>query len=67
MTPAEYNMLWCIFSYSSLETVQASSICLVQLATHVARGDPAQDQYQLLTGAQVKVYSDTQNRVKDWL
>lgn len=37
------------------------------LAAHVAKGELAQDQHQLLTGAQVKVYSDTQNLVKDWL
>lgn len=37
------------------------------LAAHAATGERAQDQHQLLTGAGVKVYSDTQNLVKDWL
>lgn len=37
------------------------------LAAHVATGEPVQDQHQLLMGAGVKVYSDTQNLVKDWL
>lgn len=58
-TSAEYNMMWCIFSYSSLEAVQASSTCLVWLATHPAKGELAQAQYQLLTRVQVKVCSDT--------
>lgn len=44
-----------------------SRSCLAGLAAHVAERERAQDQHQLQTGAQVKVYSDTQNLVKDWL
>lgn len=58
-TSAEYNVMWCVFSYSGLGAVQTSSTSLVQLATHPARGELAQAQYQLLTRAWVKVYSDT--------
>lgn len=61
------EVLWCIFSCSCLETDWMSRSCLAGLAAHVAKGEPAQDQHQLLTVARVKVYSDTQNLVKDWL
>lgn len=62
------TVLWCIFSYSCVETVWTSRSCVPGLAAHLAQGEPAPDQqHQLLTGARVKVYSDTQNLVKDWL